>query len=616
MIAALWALAACGGSEPEPTAGPGPRAIASLIETASGGREPVGFVIWESNRSGAWRLWRSDLEGRGVVQLTADERGRRHCCPHISPDGRRIAYLSLPEGRQRYLDESGVGQLRLLSMDGSSTRAVAEGARTYFEHRAAVWIDENALHYIAADGGVRRLDIQTGAESVVLDPTGDLERRWIVDATGRWAASGRAVLAQIVERKLGEEIVLPGCQPYFTSDGSSAYWTAGAGGPIDRFDLATGEAAMILGKNDSRLPAGRGYLYFPMLSADGTLLAFAASDGEHDHFRADYDLFLAEVDASTSQLLGRPWPVAPHPAVDRFPDVWRGPLELGRAAGEVPFELTLEAPDDSEWTWRLAGAKAGTGSRLETTLTASGRYAVTASSGERRAHGLVVVTAPSSSTPLGEGWPARRDGLLWSWSAVSGVSTTPLVTRGRGAEGDDSIARPLRLAGRSFAAELTAELLHAGLQRTNQLGLELVFTTPRTPRQELSAILAVGRDGSRENLLVGQRGNRLVLRMRVGSKREGPYAELDLGPLSPGRRLHLALAYTPGRLKIFRDGELAERRRDLRGHFFQWKAYPLVLGDRDRGGADWGGTLEAVALFDRQLTAEEVEANADLLSGG
>jgi hypothetical protein len=567
-------------------------------------------VVWESNRSGTWRLWRSDLEGHGVVQLTADERGRRHCCPHISPDGRRIAYLSLPEGRQRYLDTSGVGQLRLLSMDGSSTHAVAEGARTYFEHRAAVWVDDTTLHYIAVDGAVRRLDVESGAEAVVLDSTGDLSRRWIVDATGQWAASGRAVLARIAEKNLGEEIVLPGCQPYFTRDGSRAFWTAGAGGPIDHFDLATGEAAMILGKNDPRLPAGRGYLYFPMLSSDGTLLAFAASDGEHDHFRADYDLFLAEVDPSTSQILGRPWPVAPHPAVDRFPDLWRPQLELGRTAGEAPFESALEAPGEGDWTWTLDGEEASAGVRFDRTIEDPGRYTVTASSGDRRAHGVVVVEAPAAPMPFEEGWPARHDGLLWSWSAVSGVSTTPLVSRGRDSASDQSIARPLRLAGRSLVAEQTAELLHAGLQRTNQLGLELVFTTPRTPAEELSAILAVGRDGSRENLLVGQRGNRLVLRMRVGSKREGPYTQIDLGALSPGRRLHLALAYTPGRLTIFRDGELAERRRDLRGHFFQWKAYPLVLGDRERGRADWGGTLEAVALFDRPLIAEEVQANA------
>ncbi len=247
-------------------------------------------MVWESNRSGAWRLWHADLEGRGAVQLTPDEPRRRHCCAHVSPDGERVAYLSLPAGRQRYSDESAVGELRLLALDGSPGRLLAGSARTYFEHRAAVWVDDRTLHYIALDGGVRRLDVETGEETVVLRPTGDLSRRWIVDASGRWAASGLARLAPVVGGRLGEEIPLPGCQPYFSLDGKLAFWTAGAGGPIDRFDLATGEAETILRRNDSRLPADRGYLYFPMLSRDGSLLAFAASNGGHDHFEADYDL--------------------------------------------------------------------------------------------------------------------------------------------------------------------------------------------------------------------------------------------------------------------------------------------------------------------------------------
>ncbi len=247
-------------------------------------------------------------------------------------------------------------------------------------------------------------------------------------------------------------------------------------------------------------------------------------------------------------------------------------------------------------------------------MAAPGRYAVAASLGERQADGVVIVTAPRPPIEFEQDWPVLRDGLLWSWSAASGASTTPLLGRGRASSGSEPTRAPLDLADRSFVAEDTAQRLLDGLQGTNQLGLELAFVAPRTPPRRLAAILSIGRDGSRENLLVGQRGNRLVIRMRVGSEREGPYTELDLGRLAPGRRLHLALAYSPGRLTVFRDGELAERRRDLRGHFFQWKTYPLVLGDRDRGGADWAGTLEAVALFDRPLTAAEAQANAARLS--
>src|SRR5690349_15204724 len=49
-----------------------------------------GFVVWESNRSGHWRLWRRDLDGSGLRQISRDEQDREHYCPHLSPDGTRL----------------------------------------------------------------------------------------------------------------------------------------------------------------------------------------------------------------------------------------------------------------------------------------------------------------------------------------------------------------------------------------------------------------------------------------------------------------------------------------------------------------------------------------------
>ena len=155
-----------------------------------------------------------------------------------------------------------------------------------------------------------------------------------------------------------------------------------------------------------------------------------------------------------------------------------------------------------------------------------------------------------------------------------------------------------------------------GLQRTNQLSLELVLTPPERTSERLAAIVAIGRDGSRENLVLGERGGRLVLRLRVGPKGRDAYAEADLGSLVGGRRLHLAISYSPGRTTVFRDGEEALRSRDLRGHFFQWRPYSLTLGDRGRGGAPWAGTIEAIALYDRPIGASEVRTNADLMADG
>ena len=114
---------------------------------------------------------------------------------------------------------------------------------------------------------------------------------------------------------------LGGCEPYFSHDGRWGYWMPGAGGPIDRIDLATGEVSTLVHKNDPRL-GERGYLYFPMVSRDGRLLAFGASAGEHDHFRSDYDIFVFPTDPETLEIVGPPIRLTDDPATDRYPDVF------------------------------------------------------------------------------------------------------------------------------------------------------------------------------------------------------------------------------------------------------------------------------------------------------
>jgi hypothetical protein len=433
---------------------------------------------------------------------------------------------------------------------GGPARTIATEARTYFEHRAVVWRDARTLHYIAADGSVRALDVDTGVSEVVLASSGDLGQRWLVDATGRWAASGCAALAPVVDGRLGPITALPGCQPYPAHDGSWALWTAGAGGPIDAYDLATGEATTLLGKNAPRLPAGRGYAYFPMMSRDGSLLAFAASDGSHDHHRSDYDVFVAELDPARREIVGRPWVVAPHPGVDRFPDVWRSP----------------DAPRARE------------------------------------------PRAPAAPARWSNAWPARPEGVVWSWAAGA-EATTPL----EGPRRPVDPAGPLDLSPGAVVAAESAELVWSRLDATNQLTLEVELTPHARITSGLTAIVTSGRDERRENFLLGQRGDRLILRLRVGPRGRGAYDDLDLGPLEAGRPVHLMVAYTPGRTTVYRDGEAAPTRRGLIGHFFQWRPYPLVLGDRLDGGAAWPGHLRAVAVYDRLPSLEEARRNAVLL---
>ena len=428
----LFVLLACGedgGSMADETSASGTsgqsassNAAPPILDLADDPDLGEGFVVWESNRSGPWRLWRRTFDGSPPHQLTSEDGPRQHCCAHISPDGSRLVYLSLPDGAERYPVDGASGELRLLPLKPDSaaggevatlTTVLATSARTYFEHRAAVWRDDRHLIYIDGEGRTQERDVDTGTTRLLVKQ-GPAGRGWLLDPTLHFAVEGTprfssydaAQLTVRPERSLG------GCQPYFTHDGRFGVWLAGAGGPIRRLELNSGLSADLLRKGDPRLPAPWRYLYFPMLSADNAFLVWGASDGTHDHQRADYEIFLAETDSRTLELVGEPRRVTFDSATDRFPDVWARPLELGRQRGEAPLRVELTAPGDG-WRWDFSdGDGESDGSSPAHTYTRAGRYGVVARRGGEELRGTVQV-APSRPPVLMQA-EVRNDGAaLW-----------------------------------------------------------------------------------------------------------------------------------------------------------------------------------------------------------
>lgn len=81
------------------------------------------WIYFNSERAGTVpghaQLFRMRVDGSGVEQLTADE--RVNWFPHVSPDGRRIAYLSFPPGTLGHPENREV-IVRLCAIDGSGVR--------------------------------------------------------------------------------------------------------------------------------------------------------------------------------------------------------------------------------------------------------------------------------------------------------------------------------------------------------------------------------------------------------------------------------------------------------------------------------------------------------------
>ncbi len=392
-------MCTCGGAAPSGSGDAAATADADSAVPAAGAVAPSdfdsqrlgdGFLVWESSRSGKWRIWTRRFDGSGLRQLTPDEPGGQHCCAHLSPDGSRMTYVALPPSRGRYPQEGSAGTLYLMDLESGETRVLTDQARTYHEHRAALWKSDDELIYITGDGHTVLHDLASDEVRRLTDRPRE-RHGFLMNATLSHATTGRPTFAPFdAERgRVERRDRLGGCQPYFTHDGRWGFWTAGAGGPIDRIDLASGATSTILRKNDALLPDQQGYLYFPMVSRDGRLLAVGASDNAHDHFKANYDIFVFEIDPATLVPAGPGIRYTSDPATDRFPDLYSAPLPLGRHRGEAPFQVRFEAPGPGNWDWSYGDGSEG--AEPVHAYSAPGVYAVEARQDDRTMTGQVVV---------------------------------------------------------------------------------------------------------------------------------------------------------------------------------------------------------------------------------
>ena len=667
-----------------------------------------GFVVWESNRTGDWRIWIRRLDGSLLRQLSPDGDGQQHCCPHISPDGQRVLYLSRAVPKDRYPKREVAGELLLIAVDGSAPQTLAR-ARTYgWGNRAAVWRNDGELIYVDAKGRTMLLDLDRGRSTALL-PQPREELGWLVDPTLRYATNAAPSFPPYdgERRQVAEQRIFGGCEPYFSHDGRWGFWVAGAGGPIHRIDLASRQVSIMLRMNDPRMPGEQGYLYFPMPSRDGRLFAFGASAGGHDHSTSDYDVYVAPTDPRSFELLADPVRLTVDPASDRYPDVFAEPLELGRHAGEAPLTLDFAPPGSSgerEWDYGDGARERAAVGRH--TYREAGTYEVRARGGGELLRAQVLVAAPRPPQAVGAvvraagrqivvhfdekvrfedpvislesglaiaGWRAGDDGrslvvdlaraltsadrlhlrgvsdraqvpnpmpdaelgieapswpsdrgdlvFLWQTGDQSNLVYDPQTEvertyspepRGR-ARLDHHYA--MVLGGGAFAApEEAADALLRAVKASNELTLEATVRTADTS-PSAAGIIAFSTGLRQRDLVFGQLGNDLFLRIRTDEKCSAADCPLvRLFSVAPGKEVHVALTYSPGRLAIYRDGERVRLGDELQLNFYKWKTgkwkpCQLVFGEGVGGEGDWSGRLEGIALSSRIAAPAEVREN-------
>jgi len=304
-----------------------------------------GLLVWESNRGGEWRIWTRRLESPAAKMLSPQEPDRQHCCAHLSPDGSRLVYLSRSVPNDQYPELEVAGELRLVNLKTARARTLVPDARPYgWGNRAAVWRNGSEVIYIDGKGRTQLLDVDSGSTSTLsAEPQGTLA--WLFDAPLRSAVRGSPGFSpyDAGSGRIDERPRLRGCEPYFSHDGRFGFWVEGAGGPIRAIELSSGAISTVLEHKDPRIQGSQRYAYFPMVSRDGRMFAFGASNGDHDHFKSNYDIFVAPIDPRSFELTGSPVRMTSHPASDRYPDVHVESLDLDRWKGQTQDAPTSEA---------------------------------------------------------------------------------------------------------------------------------------------------------------------------------------------------------------------------------------------------------------------------------
>ncbi len=371
-----------------------------------------GFLIWESNRTGRWRIWYRNLDGSDLRQLSPEEEGRDHFAPHISPDGTQLVYLSYPMDRNAYgTIPKGVSvPLHLLRIEDGSDRVLVPSARSYKGDRAVVWLGSDELIYIDGRGITRQLEVASGEERQLTEEAHP-KFGFLINPTLTHATMGQPPSFSVYDRER-RSIALrraeDGCQPYFSHDGRWGYWIERNGGPVRRVDLLTGAAGNVINRGDRRMPESHEYIYYPMLSSGQRLLAFAASRSkkDHDHFKADYDVFVARVDPLSLELVEDPVRYSFDPGTDRYPDVFLSGMEFGHHRGEAPLSIVLSVPEGARgegaggpWRWDFGDGASALGETGTHTFERPGLYQVKASRDGIELGGDVKVDVAQSPEP-------------------------------------------------------------------------------------------------------------------------------------------------------------------------------------------------------------------------
>ncbi|MFH0788221.1 MAG: hypothetical protein V2B13_11490 [Pseudomonadota bacterium] len=276
-----------------------------------------GKVVWGSSRTGSHRIFLMTLPELTIYQLTKHSHVDYH--PRFSPEGNRIVFARsqkkwVSERDQLpwdvYLYDLETGKEGLVARNGNFPLWLPDGKRILFlrDHQVVMKDLVSQREKIIFDG---RLPPFEGEPS---NPELSSENPELLVVALRGKHNG--VFLMDLSKGSISFFGKDACEITWLPRSSDLVWVevGGKGGTL----LMTSPSRKVERSIFMDLPFSFSHEYFPRFSRDGQWLIWGASEGEHEHDLADYEIFLWKVGTRWEDAVRLTF----NKANDRFPDIF------------------------------------------------------------------------------------------------------------------------------------------------------------------------------------------------------------------------------------------------------------------------------------------------------
>lgn len=154
-----------------------------------------------------------------------------------------------------------------------------------------------------------------------------------------------------------------------------------------------------------------------------------------------------------------------------------------------------------------------------------------------------------------------------------------------------------------------ATKLNAAITASGAITLEAWFRPLNTSQTGPARIFGASGDSSNRNFLLGQSGSQISARLRTSTTNNNGMPDVSGGTLGTTSETHVVLTWDGVTVHVYQDGALATS-ASRGGTISNWNAnYPLRLANESTGDRHWLGEIYLIAVYDRALSASEIEVN-------